>query len=626
MKSDTVTVQEVFQDRRQYRVPFYQRPYVWSEEEQWKPLWDDIVEKAESRLENAETVAPHFLGAIVLEPQPRDGLRGVESFHVIDGQQRLTTLQYFLAALTIAVRDKKVDAILPILEGCIWNSNTDTMKQPEVEVFKLWPTFRDRASFDAALKSESLEALKARFPASFTQAGALRKIGVDHPPSLEAIWYFRAEIEKWVAGREDVLTLLEKLAEAALQYLKFVSIVLEPQDDAQVIFETLNGRGAELHATDLIRNFIFMRADRDGADAGLLYSSLWCQFEDPFWAQPQRRGRLKRPRLEWFMQSTLQAELGEETDVGRLYEGYKRFAQPTPAQRQLEKLSVYGEKYRQFILGSDDHPVGKFGRQIAAWDASPVHPLALAVACSNLPADIQEKIFDDLVSYVVRRAICGLSNKSYNKVFLQLLKRIREGNLTRERVHSALSSLKGDTSRWPTDREFMSAWLNEPIVGRLGEVARVRSVLATLELGLRSSKSEEKTLSDMSDLDVDHILPERWFEHWPIDGVPVAKEELDKAGLGLWSLDEESSPRQQKILRRQKLKHTIGNLTLLHYGVNRSLQHCAFDKKRDALFKVSNLQLNRPLMIAADWDEEAIEARGRDLFEVAVKAWAGPAN
>ncbi len=52
------------------------------------------------------------------------------------------------------------------------------------------------------------------------------------------------------------------MAEAILRDLRVVSISLGDEDDAQVIFETLNGHGAELHATDLIRNFIFMRADR----------------------------------------------------------------------------------------------------------------------------------------------------------------------------------------------------------------------------------------------------------------------------------------------------------------------------------------------------------------------------
>ena len=106
MRSETIPVQQVFQDRRQYLVPFYQRAYVWNKEEQWEPLWTDIAEKAEMR-SKGDTPAPHFLGAIVLEPQARRGLRGVETYHIIDGQQRLTTLQYLLAAFAVAARDAR---------------------------------------------------------------------------------------------------------------------------------------------------------------------------------------------------------------------------------------------------------------------------------------------------------------------------------------------------------------------------------------------------------------------------------------------------------------------------------------------------------------------------------------
>ena len=87
MKSETVAVQQLFQDRRQYRVPFYQRAYVWNKIDQWEPLWGDIQDKAEARLLGSKPV-PHFLGAGVLEPQQRSGLLGVETLHVIDGQQR----------------------------------------------------------------------------------------------------------------------------------------------------------------------------------------------------------------------------------------------------------------------------------------------------------------------------------------------------------------------------------------------------------------------------------------------------------------------------------------------------------------------------------------------------------
>jgi len=61
MKSETIAIQQLFQDRRQYRVPFYQRAYVWNKEDQWERLWADIQDKAEARLIGAKPV-PHFLG------------------------------------------------------------------------------------------------------------------------------------------------------------------------------------------------------------------------------------------------------------------------------------------------------------------------------------------------------------------------------------------------------------------------------------------------------------------------------------------------------------------------------------------------------------------------------------
>lgn len=78
MKSETWTIQQVFQDRKQYKVPFYQRAYVWTLDKQWPLLWEDIKDKAEERLANTQP-APHFLGAIVVEPQEKVGLRGVDT-------------------------------------------------------------------------------------------------------------------------------------------------------------------------------------------------------------------------------------------------------------------------------------------------------------------------------------------------------------------------------------------------------------------------------------------------------------------------------------------------------------------------------------------------------------------
>jgi uncharacterized protein with ParB-like and HNH nuclease domain len=298
MHSETWSIQKFFQERRQYRVPFFQRPYVWNKEDQWERLWSDICGKADVRAEGDEP-PPHFLGAAVLEPQQKKGLLGVETLHIIDGPQRFTTLQYFIAALAIVLREEAQEKLLSVIEGCLRNGNTNTMESPDIEVYKVWPTFRDRINFQLAMNAESLEELRERFPDSFTQVGTLKKIGIDHPPALEAIWYFAGQISQWLSQEVDEQKpeRLSAIAQAVLSDLQLVSITLGDQDDAQIIFETLNGHGAELQATDLIRNVIFMRADREGSDGFELFENLWSPFETQFWSEKQRRGRSLKPRM-----------------------------------------------------------------------------------------------------------------------------------------------------------------------------------------------------------------------------------------------------------------------------------------------------------------------------------------
>jgi len=244
MKSETVTIQNIFQDRRQYCVPFYQRAYVWTLEDQWEQLWDDIREKAEARLANRKAT-PHFLGAVVLDPQPREGLIGVDVLHIIDGQQRLTTLQYILVSVLLTLRRTGQTGFTNIVSDCVRNGNPDTMRNPAVEVYKVWPTFRDRQSFTLALEVGDFDELRSRFPTHFTQRGELRQIGIDHPPALAALWYFTRCFDNWLTSESgETAARAEALILAILRDLKVVSIVLEADDDAQIIFETLNGRGS----------------------------------------------------------------------------------------------------------------------------------------------------------------------------------------------------------------------------------------------------------------------------------------------------------------------------------------------------------------------------------------------
>jgi uncharacterized protein DUF262/uncharacterized protein DUF1524 len=623
MKSDTLTVQQVFQDRRQYRVPFYQRPYVWNREDQWDRLWSDIEDKAEARLQG-DGASPHFMGAVVLEPQPRKGLIGVERLHIIDGQQRLTTLQYVLTSLAHALRERSHSGLEPLIEGCLVNSNPQTMEDKEIERFKVWPTFRDRKPYVSAMTALTEDELRERFPESFRQNGKLRKIGIAHPAAVEAIWYFWSQIAEWVdrGSVPERATRAEAIATAILCDLSLVCISLGEEDDAQVIFETLNGHGAQLNATDLIRNFIFMRA---GYDADELYSNLWSQFESEFWSEKQTRGRLKGPRLEWFVQTTLHAESGEEVEFGRLYTAYRRFAgagtSALSAAKQLQVLDNYAEHYKGLITGVGESPIAALGRRMAPWDASTIHPIARRIASSSLSTEVQLAIFGDIESYFVRRAICGLTTKNYNKVFAQLLKKMLPEGIGLEEFRKALAEPTGDATRWPRDDEFRRGWTDgNAYPGRL-DASKLRAIFHRLETVMRSERTEEAVPLTLDALDIDHILPQSWYRYWRLaDGQAVSEEDARKALLSQFA-ETPPSARSTAILDRETHIPRMGNLTLLHYGVNRPLQNREFSKKREALFQHSNLQLNRHLMLRVDWDEAAIRARGETLFQFAKAIW-----
>jgi len=98
LKTDKITVFDLFEKQRRYLVPIFQRGYVWTKEQQWEPLWEDISDQARlvQRHEGSSrnTIRKHFLGTIVLSHVPTV-IKQVPSSEIIDGQQRLLTLQVF---------------------------------------------------------------------------------------------------------------------------------------------------------------------------------------------------------------------------------------------------------------------------------------------------------------------------------------------------------------------------------------------------------------------------------------------------------------------------------------------------------------------------------------------------
>jgi hypothetical protein len=404
---------------------------------------------------------------------------------------------------------------------------------------------------------------------------------------------------------------LGALYEALNSRLQLVNIELEGNDDPQVIFETLNARGAPLLPSDLLRNFVFLRASRNKEDAQALYQKYWAPFdteldakgqaaERPFWKEEERQGRSRRSRLDLFMQHFLSFKLGREVNIGHLFQEYRQWikgAERYPrVSAELEDLNKYAGIFRGFLVPDLDTRVGRFAARLRALDTSTVYPLLLGLVGEHQvpPAEL-DGIVVDLESFLVRRMICDRTNKNYNRLFLLFLRELAKVGPSRAAFQQLLLAQEGDAGDWPDDAAFRRGWLELPAYKALNPW-KVETVLRALEHALVTEKREKITIHNQ--LTVEHVLPQKWEAHWPLpDGRRVTEEDDD-----------------DQIVTRERMLHTFGNLTLLTHSLNAAIKNGAFATKRPEITKQSALQLNAYFQNIAAWDEGAIRARGLWCF------------
>ena len=138
METQVRTPQMVFMQPQRLIVPLFQRAYVWNKEVQWEPLWDDVVRIAERVLNRpTEKHHPHFLGAVVLQ-QVQKPTGQMQARTIIDGQQRLTTLQLLLDALHAEFL--AVEAQQPAMRIEPLITNAEPFCSNAEDRFKVWPT------------------------------------------------------------------------------------------------------------------------------------------------------------------------------------------------------------------------------------------------------------------------------------------------------------------------------------------------------------------------------------------------------------------------------------------------------------------------------------------------------
>ena len=343
MKPATHTLKSLFESDVRYVVPLYQRPYVWTKDKHWEPLWGDIQDVLDHYLshdlESSEAMS-HFLGALVLDQE----VDAAGPLRRAAGNRWPAALNNTSAA---ACRGNKE------LAGCRPGEGGRLLKaliqnNPDLEegdgLFKVWPTNANREAFRIAMNTDG--------------------IGGENDPDnsiQEAAIYFQEAIDEWVSddnpADDEKGVRYEALRVALTDLLNIVSINLEEGDNAQVIFETLNARGTPLLAMDLVKNAVFHRASKEGIDVDQLHEKVWLpELGADYWREEQRQGRLTRPRAELFLMHWLAVELGRIMPATELFTQFRTHILDAPEKPRMDELIRRSTRTLRSTASSTSNP------------------------------------------------------------------------------------------------------------------------------------------------------------------------------------------------------------------------------------------------------------------------------
>lgn len=614
----------VLGQRQQWVVPVYQRHYEWETDtdKQIPKLWDDLRDKAIERLEEDRTPLPHYFGAIIYSEPSKQAFGAVPLRFLVDGQQRITTFQIVLAALRELARQFDIENLIEVANTYLFNDENKGMKDVEKERFKLWPSAYDRDLFQKIATEEFDEIVASYTPQYFYGTGRIKKGGT--PKLLLAYNHLHKEISSFIADRVEIgdepEDVLRALLEGFLAGFQVVVIQLAENDDAQEIFASLNGLGKPLAPFDLIRNSVFHRARKLGEDDEKLFDGRWKLFEEPFWADEVRQGRLKRARADHLVAHTVIAETARDVNIGKIATEYQHYARarafPTVAE-ELDVLIGHAKNYRLLEEAKDGSTIGRIAHVLKTWDLSTFHPFVLWVLSYVSDQDQQRKILELLESYLIRRELCGLTTKNYNKVTTSFIRAAKSSPNTYDAFSKHMAAMAGDISKMPTDAEIKEAILRRKAYGSI-PTPRLRYILQNVEYNLRD-KFDEVTVPT-SNLTIEHVMPQRWAENWPLsNGQTATHESSFNAMLAGMPMDDAT---KALVDARAQAVDTLGNLTLITGSLNPSLGKAGWVKKREKLAG-SLLALNRMVAKVDDWNEKSIEVRAAQLSEAVLNIWRG---
>ncbi|RLJ20920.1 hypothetical protein DJ031_04215 [bacterium endosymbiont of Escarpia laminata] len=591
-------------------------------EDQWQPLWEDIEEKSNQRLlQQQRDKFSHFTGAIVIQQKPTN-VDEVPKYEIIDGQQRLTTFQIILCALRNICASLEYDDIADEVDGYVFNRGM-LSKDYAGEQYKLIPTDFDRFSLKSVVESSTSNNL-------IETKGRIR-------PAFE---YFSRKIERYSDGdRSKLLSLFHSV----LNDFGLVQILIDSDDEPEMIFESLNGRGKSLLQFDLLRNNLFLRTRISEQDRDSLYRDYWSHFETDYWEKEVKLGRRKIIISELFFQHFLMSKLSTDS-VAPLFKAYQRqyrknLDHDQGSDYELSELCRYSKVYKEITECDASSPIGEPMRFYKLFDITSLHPFVLYIKNEiNLQDSESEYVFRVLEAYTLRRMLCTTQgHKNYNKFFSEVIRKLKRDGFSIERLVSILKEQSSNTSRWPSDHEVKTA-----LHGHWSEINVnrnvVRYILYRIELYKRgSNRFVEKDELPFNQFTLEHILPEKWKTNWVLntpDG-PLRYEDMFseeyKENTPLWDLfssneglEKESYLEAFELAQeRDGLKQCLGNLTVLTGKLNSSLSNSAYEEKRESLFSNSTLFLSKEIYKKSTWDVHEIRNREEELYGVFCDLWPG---
>ena len=524
---------------------------------------------------------PHFMGAIVLQRQAGGG-SGIEKKLVVDGQQRLTTLQILIRAAQEVFQslDDTERAIrlerLTTNERSYWGGDSDNQT-------KIRQSNRsDHLAFLAAITQGENDV---------RVASAIRS----------AYRYFKDAVHEWVdeepAGR---VGRCEALEETLTKYLNIAAIDLDEDEQPHVIFETLNARGEPLRQSDLVKNTVMYEAGV--VDDAVKARELWGMFEDGWWRGDTKEGSITRIHLDRFLNYWMEVCTRKEVTAERVAPTFREYINPKDSgislsiQQVAAEVRNAGQIYRDMAMLH--YPgIEVFLQRMAVMGIGMVVPPLLWLFTSEVPDPVRTRSVKALESYLVRRMLCGLVTTGLHHIFVELLEKMHQGMTNRADaiLIAHLGQQTIETRIWPSDLMLNAALTTRKMYG---SAPRQKMVLEAVGMQLNGGS---ESVGPNNNLTVQPIMPQKKESNWPWL-IGAADDEIER------------------------VTKAVGNLTMVRGRLAPSLVREPWDRKRETLAKHADLLLNERLLSEnpVDWDEEAIWERSRQLAGIIAKIWPPP--